>query len=140
MKNFNTSTNNRRTCKCCNITRPVEEFAKAGIVKGIQYYRSKCKSCYYIQKKKELKKSIEEFRKWKTKQECCRCGYSKKNNLEFVVEHLEFHHKETNKLFNISDMVRSGNRLNGDRLQKELNKCVIMCGRCHTYIHYSYRN
>jgi hypothetical protein len=43
----------------------VEEFAKAGIVKGIQYYRSKCKSCYYIQKKKELKKSIEEFRNGK---------------------------------------------------------------------------
>ena len=51
MKNFNTSTNNRRVCKCCNNTKPIEEFAKAGIVKGIQYYRSKCKPCYSLQKK-----------------------------------------------------------------------------------------
>ena len=137
MKNFNTSKNNRRVCKCCNNTKPIGEFASAGIVKGIKYYRSMCKPCYSIQKKQEWKKSTEEFRKWKVKQECCRCGYSKKNNFEFVVEHLEFHH---NKLFNIADMVRSGHRLKGKRLQKELNKCVIMCGRCHTYTHYSYRN
>lgn len=139
MKNFNTSTNNRRVCKCCNNTKPIEEFAKAGIVKGIQYYRSKCKPCYSLQKKDEWKKSTEEFRKWKMKQKCCRCGYSKKNNFEFVVEHLEFHHHKTNKLFNIADMVRSGFRLKGKRLQEELKKCVIMCGRCHTYLHYSHR-
>jgi len=140
MKNFQTSKNNRRVCKCCNNPKPIEEFASAGIVKGVKYYRSSCKPCYSIQKKEEWKNSTEDFRKWKMKQKCCRCGYSKKNNFEFVVEHLEFHHKETNKLFNIADMVRSGFRLKGKRLQEELKKCVIMCGRCHTYIHYSHRN
>jgi hypothetical protein len=140
MKNFNTSKNNRRVCKCCNNAKPIKEFASAGIVKGIQYYRSSCKPCYYAQKQAELKLSIAEFKKWKSQQECVRCGYSKKTNFEFVVEHLEFHHHKTNKLFNIADMVRSGHRLKGKRLQKELNKCVVMCGRCHTYTHYAHRN
>ena len=53
MKNFNTSKNNRRVCKCCNNTKPIGEFASAGIVKGIKYYRSMCKPCYSIQKKQE---------------------------------------------------------------------------------------
>ena len=137
MKNFNTSTNNRRVCKCCNNAKPIEEFASAGTVKGIKYYRSSCKLCYYAQKQTELKQSVAEFKKWKQKQKCSRCGYSKKNNFEFVVEHLQFHHHKKNKLFNIADMVRSGFRLKGKRLQQELKKCDILCGRCHDFIHYT---
>ena len=140
MKNFNTSTNNRRTCSFCNQTKQVKDFASAGKIKGIQYYRSRCKECYYIKKQDELNKVREEFRTFKQTLECSECHYSKKTNKRFVMEHLQFHHPKKNKLYNIGDLARRGVRLTSKKMQDELNKCIVLCGRCHDYEHYNHRN
>ena len=59
---------------------------------------------------------------------CEICGYNK--NLSA----LEFHHKDPNeKEFQI-DARRFANT-NLDILEKELNKCIILCSNCHREIH-----
>lgn len=56
---------------------------------------------------------------------CEICGYKK------CVAALEFHHKDPKeKDFNIS-----GRSYSIERLKKEVDKCILVCGNCHTEIH-----
>ena len=63
---------------------------------------------------------------YKTNRCCEKCGE----------EHpvcLDFHHIGDNKEFNISDMVL---RCYGiERIQKEIDKCMVVCKNCHAKIH-----
>lgn len=57
---------------------------------------------------------------------CFNCGYSKCNDA------LEFHHIDGNtKEFGISD----GQTRKWERVEKELDKCVLVCANCHREIH-----
>jgi len=59
---------------------------------------------------------------------CEFCGYNKN------IAALEFHHKNPNeKEFQI-DLRRFSN-CNIQKLEKELNKCMILCANCHREIH-----
>jgi 5-methylcytosine-specific restriction endonuclease McrA len=54
---------------------------------------------------------------------CSRCGYNR------CLEALEFHHLDPNqKDFSISER---GHSRSWERVQKELDKCVILCANCH---------
>jgi len=56
---------------------------------------------------------------------CKECGYSK------CVQALEFHHLDaTQKDFSIS-----GKSWSFERLKKEVDKCILLCNRCHTELH-----
>lgn len=58
---------------------------------------------------------------------CERCGYDR------CVEALEFHHTDpTKKDFNISS---KGHTRSWNRVQAELDKCVMLCANCHREIH-----
>ena len=46
---------------------------------------------------------------------------------------LSFHHDKGNKTGNISDMVNRGYGIT--RIQKEINKCVVLCLNCHSVLH-----
>ena len=46
---------------------------------------------------------------------------------------LSFHHKNGDKTGNISDMVNKGYGIK--RLQKEIEKCVVLCLNCHAKLH-----
>lgn len=46
---------------------------------------------------------------------------------------LSFHHKNEDKVGNISDMANKGYSIK--RLQKEINKCVVLCLNCHAKLH-----
>jgi hypothetical protein len=51
---------------------------------------------------------------------------------------LQFHHLNSeNKVFNISDAARRGTSL--DRIQKEMQKCIVLCANCHLIRHYNMR-
>ena len=58
--------------------------------------------------------------------ECCKCGYKKS------IKALEFHHLDPSKkeftisTFKSKDMVK---------LEKELDKCILVCANCHREIH-----
>ena len=46
---------------------------------------------------------------------------------------LSFHHKNGDKSGNISDMVNKGYGIK--RLQKEIEKCAVLCLNCHAKLH-----
>jgi hypothetical protein len=52
---------------------------------------------------------------------------------------LQFHHLNLEeKVFNISDAARHGTSL--DRIEKEMQKCIVLCANCHAIRHYHMRN
>ena len=58
---------------------------------------------------------------------CNRCGYNR------CIEALEFHHENpSQKDFNISS---KGYTRSWERVQKELDKCVMLCANCHRELH-----
>lgn len=60
-------------------------------------------------------------------QKCECCGYDR------CTEALEFHHvNPEEKDFNLSDR---DIKLNWDEIQKELDKCILVCSNCHREIH-----
>jgi mannitol-specific phosphotransferase system IIBC component len=46
---------------------------------------------------------------------------------------LSYHHENGDKTGNISDMVNRGYGIN--RIQKEMDKCVVLCLNCHAKLH-----
>jgi mannitol-specific phosphotransferase system IIBC component len=46
---------------------------------------------------------------------------------------LSFHHENGDKTGNISDMVNRGYGIN--RIQKEIDKCTVLCLNCHAKLH-----
>jgi NifB/MoaA-like Fe-S oxidoreductase len=120
----------QRKCKTCGITQNLEEFPFAGKVKDKKYYRHKCNKCYVKTKttrKHNLRKKLIEYKK---QLKCAHCGVS---------DHrvLQFHHKDNNKDFNVSDGVRLG--VSFEKIIKEAEKCQVLCANCHLILHYEER-
>jgi len=60
---------------------------------------------------------------------CQICGYNK------CIAALEFHHRNPQeKSFGIS---QGGNSRSWDKVQKELDKCDLLCSNCHKEVEYS---
>jgi DNA-binding CsgD family transcriptional regulator len=58
--------------------------------------------------------------------ECGKCGYNK------CLQALEFHHLDPKE----KDFTISGKSWSFERLKNEVDKCILVCNRCHTEIHY----
>ena len=95
---------------------------------------SKCNKKWYAQKKKEQsrksrKRAVKRNRKYidvyKIKNPCP-CGETESCCLSF-------HHENDDKAGNISDMVNRGYGI--DRIQKEIDKCIVLCLNCHAKLH-----
>lgn len=123
-----------RTCRVCKTTYNITRFPSAGIKNGTQYYRQKCQKCY--QKGKRHRRTI--LREWmndfKIQLSCEKCGYSKNTHQSFKTQALQFHHKNDNKEFEISNMVHRG--FAKKTIINEMKKCVVLCARCHIEEHY----
>jgi len=127
-----------RTCTVCRKEKDISEFYLSG------YYRSdtgenipmaKCKPCFRNIKnirKRKIKNWIEDY---KASGKCAKCGYSKETHESFTAKALEFHHAQDNKDFAIGNALSKGYSIK--KIQKEIDKCVLLCSRCHTEIHYS---
>lgn len=83
----------------------------------------KCKSKFYVdQRRKKLKSMAVEYKGGA----CQECGYAR------CVEGLAFHHLDPSmKDFKIS----SGQTRSWDRVRVELDKCILLCSRCHIEVH-----
>ena len=125
---------NKRECRVCGKVDDLTSFPSAGIKKGVKYYRRKCQKCY--QKGKVHRRVIN--RKWMSEYKetlsCSKCGYSKKTHPSFKVQALQFHHTHNNKDYEVSNMVHRG--FAKDTINKEVDKCIVLCSRCHTEMHY----
>lgn len=118
-----------RCCEICNKTKPLEEFALAGNIKGIKYRRYKCIPCYSdfkIDRKNRQKQKFIEYRKTL---KCLHCGIS-----DWRV--IEFHHRDpSQKEMAVSLMMGWA----WEKVEKEIAKCDALCANCHRILHYELR-
>ncbi len=89
------------------------------------YCSHKCKNTVMVARRRiKLKQLAFEY----MGKYCKDCGYA--NNI--YMEVFEFHHLEGNKDFGIS---QQGHTYAWERVRKELDKCVMLCCRCHRIRH-----
>jgi Fe2+ or Zn2+ uptake regulation protein len=116
-----------RTCKMCGQTKSLDQFANAGIIKGVEYKRHLCIPCYSISKKPRKNKVKKEYIDWKKTLQCNRCGINDHRVLQF------HHHRD--KESEISTMLSRGFSL--DNIKIEAEKCEVLCANCHQIEHYN---
>jgi len=78
------------------------------------------------------KVKLEYVQNYKIFKGCQFCGYNKD------AKFLGFHHPDDNKEFNVSEAVADGMSLK--KIKKEIEKCIILCGKCHAKLHWELRN
>jgi len=122
-----------KKCNTCHEDKPDDHYFSAGVKNGKKYFRAKCKVCYNKVKSHLRYRNRDWIVEYKEKLACSKCGYSKKTHKSFATRALQFHHHEGNKTFDVSNGVHRG--LSIDTLQKEIDKCVVLCSRCHMEMH-----
>jgi hypothetical protein len=125
---------NKRECRGCGKVADLTSFPSAGIKNNLKYYRRKCQQCYgknKVHRRVVLRKWMKEY---KGHLSCTKCGYSKETHPSFKVQALQFHHTHDNKEHEISNMVHRG--FAKETILKEIDKCVVLCSRCHTEAHF----
>lgn len=115
-----------RKCRECGAVHPLTNYPKASIVKGVQYYRHLCTTCYSKQKLNKAQDRMKRFREYKKTLKCNRCGYDD-------YRALQFHHTDDNKEGTPSVIARTNSWKN---VMEELNKCEVLCANCHQIEHY----
>jgi len=123
------------TCNICNKSFADNYFPSAGVKKGKRYRRKQCYKCFGLKKRHRRYVNQIWLRELKEKMACESCGYSKETHPKFCTQALEFHHFENNKSFEVSNGVYRGMSIK--KLQKEIDKCKVLCSRCHVEEHYS---
>ena len=110
-------------CPRCKETKNREQFYQRRGKEGGSVYCKKCTSEQTIERMRDFKQKCVEYKGGK----CIICEYNKCNDA------LEFHHVNAeNKDFTISHL--KSYTFDG-RVKKELDKCVLVCNRCHREIH-----
>ena len=105
-----------KVCSCCGKNKKESEYYLTGkfTKSGRNIPRAKCKKCVQGGKQKR-RENIRE------------------THATFNIKALEFHHPQDNKEFNIADAAGRGMAI--ENLMKEIDKCVLLCARCHIEIH-----
>lgn len=65
---------------------------------------------------------------------CAKCGYCNRGNSNDYIGALDFHH--VNPVDKEFQLVASSMVLKNERIVNELNKCILLCNRCHQEIHH----
>jgi hypothetical protein len=93
------------------------------VLEGRGYHRcKKCRSVNVQKRRIKLKIMAVEYKGKK----CSCCGYDK------CINALEFHHVDGTKEFGIA---HKGYTRSWKLIQKELDKCILVCANCHREIH-----
>jgi hypothetical protein len=112
-----------KVCKICGINKELNEYYSNGFSKSGRKYKPECIECSKPMRYQDFYAKIADIvKEWK----CVLCGYD-----EFK-QGLEFHHLDpSGKDFDIA----GSKTISIDRLRREINKCVLLCGTCHREIH-----
>lgn len=125
-----------KICSHCNVEKDIDDFGKRSSNKdGISNICKQCRREICLQSYRKHKDTIRKNAKlYKNRMQqyineyksggCIICG-------ESDLSCLDLHHLY-NKRFNIS---RAINRYSLDAINKELNKCVVLCANCHRKLH-----
>ena len=115
---------NTKICTKCKKELPLTSFYSRGNGK----YRSECKECHRSYVKTQYHKRKDEINNLKKQCVCQKCGEKR-----FYL--LDFHHVNPEiKDDTIAKMASNRNRM--EDIQKEIDKCVILCSNCHREFHY----
>lgn len=125
-----------RTCSHCNKRKHISDFYLSGkfTKAGKNIPSRKCKKCVNEIKKNRRHNIRAWLKQYKRNSKCSICGYSKETHPNFSIHALEFHHPQNNKEFAIGEAAARGLAIK--KIKKEIDKCVILCSRCHTEIHH----
>ena len=131
-----------KICSKCKEEKSIELFSKNKSKKS--GYSCECKECHKIirkkyydnNKEKEINRvhirrtqQVKDFKEFKSKLKCILCN-------ENHIATLHFHHLDPSiKEIDLPTAVRLG--WSRDKLEKEINKCVVLCANCHAKEHYS---
>lgn len=119
-----------KVCSKCKRELPIENFHWRDKAKGTR--RSECKDCHNAYMKNVYKDKKDTLQDLKSELKCAKCG----ENRGYV---LDFHHKDpTTKESTIARM--TSNKYTLDKLEKELEKCIVLCANCHREFHYFNKN
>lgn len=124
-----------KVCVTCKESKPLTDYQFAGHYnsKGEKYKRATCRSCTLKVKRKRKEQIRDWLTSYKMTLSCEGCGYSNENNKNFSPKALQFHHIFNNKSFEIGNAIGSGYSIKN--IKKEIDKCVVLCSRCHAEIH-----
>lgn len=127
-----------KQCSKCKQILPVENFRWKNKSKNLRH--SQCKQCqsqqekiHYQERKNQVientfsykERNLEYIKQRKS------CGCQKCGEQRFYL--LDFHHiNKEEKNHNINEM-RTASL---ERLENEINKCVVLCANCHREFHY----
>ena len=115
-----------KICTKCKRELPIDQFYWRNKAKGIR--RADCKDCHngYVKiKYQERQNKIEEF---KSQLKCAKCGEMRGYVLD--LHHLNPEEKDRT----VSRMI--SNNASDEIIQKEINKCIVLCSNCHREFHY----
>ena len=129
------------TCRVCKLEKDENEFYWK--VKSKEKKQSECKECtkkmvanHYSNNKEYYKNNTKQhrivkqdwYKKHKNTLKCEKCSENHPSTLDF-------HHKDSNE--KIKDVSTLMNRNWGlDKIQEEIDKCIILCSNCHRKFHY----
>ncbi len=131
-----------KVCSKCGEDKKLSEFNKRNASKdGYAYQCRECcranlrshydrnKTYYYDRNTRRRKEKSLLWKSIKSKLKCERCG-------ENHPATLDFHHLDpTEKENSVSQLALQG--ASEQRLQEEVEKCIILCANCHRKEHYS---
>ena len=114
-----------KICSKCGVEKPITEYHKNGFDRqGNQKYRGYCKTCANKRESErywEKRAFIDSQRDF-----CAKCGDTR----TYV---LDFHHKNPDEKSFTIGRLRKGAE---ETLQKEIDKCVCLCAKCHREFHH----
>ena len=119
-----------KICSTCKIKKPLSDFFKKKESKD--GHQSWCKHCKNKKNQADCKSRREKNREKlyaKMGHACQRCGFIPECHAAFDLHHLD----PTEKERNITDLMLGS----WEKLEKELNKCVLLCANCHRTVHYN---
>ena len=119
-----------KICTKCGRELPIDHFHWRNKANGTR--RSECKDCHNQYMKEIYRDKKDSLQNLKSEIKCAKCG----ENRGYV---LDFHHKDpATKEATIARM--TSNKYTLDKLEKELEKCIVLCANCHREFHYFNKN
>lgn len=120
-----------KICTKCGKELPIDQFNWRDKAKGTR--RSECKTCHSNYMKNVYHQKKIEIQDLKKNRKCAKCGYDKCGAA------LEFHHiNPEEKDERIAKMISNNYTL--EAVQKEIEKCIVLCANCHHEFHFLNNN
>lgn len=120
-RNNRNLTRTSKVCAFCMKDKPLIEFYKKGKGNTHYPYCLPCTILYNKQRRNKIKRQAVDYKGGK----CCICGYNKS------LSALDFHHRNPQE----KDLNIAHCHGTFEKLKPELNKCDLVCCRCHREIH-----